>query len=187
MVETSAKLTKRTVDSAVPKQGRYILWDTELKGFALRVAESGTKTYILRYRPRGTGRAGPRRFMVLGRHGVLTPDQARAHAKTILGAVAAGQDPAKERSRANSAMTIAQLVDLFISEHAKPKRKARTAADYAAVLHNHLVPSLEKGLRTNLLLRTSRSFICRYATGPIKPTAWSRWSRVCMPSPFGRA
>jgi hypothetical protein len=40
MVETSAKLTKRTVDSAVPKQGRYILWDTELKGFALRVAEA---------------------------------------------------------------------------------------------------------------------------------------------------
>jgi hypothetical protein len=143
-VETSAKLTKRTVDSAVPKQGRYILWDTELKGFALRVAESGTKTYILRYRPRGTGRAGPRRFMVLGRHGVLTPDEARAHAKTILGAVAAGQDPAKERSRANSAVTIAQLVDLFISEHAKPKRKARTAADYAAVLHNHLVPRFGK-------------------------------------------
>src|SRR5882757_2996121 len=110
MVESSAKLTKRTVDSAASKQGRYILWDTELKGFALRVAESGTKTYILRYRPRGTGRAGPRRFMVVGRHGVLTPDEARARAKTILGAVAAGQDPAKDRSLANSAMTIAQLV-----------------------------------------------------------------------------
>jgi hypothetical protein len=25
-VESSAKLTKRIVDSAVPKQGRYILW-----------------------------------------------------------------------------------------------------------------------------------------------------------------
>ena len=75
---------------------------------------------------------------------MLTPDEARAHAKTILGAVAAGQHPDKERSRANSAMTIAQLVDLFISEHAKPKRKARTAADYAAVLPNHLVPRFGK-------------------------------------------
>src|SRR5271154_3513211 len=91
VAESPAKLTKRTVDSAMPKRGRYILWDTELKGFALRVAESGTKTYILRYRPRGTGRAGPRRFMVLGRHGVLTPEEARAQAKTFLGAVAAGQ------------------------------------------------------------------------------------------------
>src|SRR5260370_23744363 len=93
MVESSAKLTKRTVDAATPRPGRYIVWDTELKGFALRVAASGTKTYILRYRPRGTGRAGPRRFMVLGRHGVMTPDEARAQAKTILGAVAAGKDP----------------------------------------------------------------------------------------------
>ena len=142
MVESSAKLTKRTVDAATPRPGRFIVWDVELKGFALRVAESGTKTYILRYRPRGAGRAGPRRFMVLGRHGVLTPDEARAHAKTILGAVAAGQDPAKERSQANSGMPIAQLVELFISEHAKPKRKSQTAASYAAVLNNYLVPKL---------------------------------------------
>ncbi len=82
-----------------PKAGRYTLWDTELKGFGLRVAESGTKTYILRYRPRVAGRPRPRRFMVLGRHGVITPDEARAQAKAILGAVAAGQDPAKERSQ----------------------------------------------------------------------------------------
>jgi integrase len=142
MVESSAKLTKRTVDAATPRLGRFIVWDVELKGFALRVAESGTKTYILRYRPRGAGRAGPRRFMVLGRHGVLTPDEARAHAKTILGAVAAGQDPAKERSQANSGMSIAQLVELFVSEHAKPKRKSQTAASYAAVLNNYLVPKL---------------------------------------------
>ena len=68
MVEPSAKLTKRVVDAALPRPGRYIVWDTELKGFALRVSESGTKSYVLRYRPRGTGRAGPRRFMALGRH-----------------------------------------------------------------------------------------------------------------------
>jgi len=141
MVESSSsKLTKRTVDAAKPRSGRYFVWDTELKGFALRVAESGTKTYILRYRPRGTGRLGPRRFMVLGRHGVLTPDEARDQARTILGAVAAGQDPAKEQSQANSAMSIAQLAESFISQHVEPKRKAKTAAGYSAVLNNYFVP-----------------------------------------------
>ena len=74
--------------------------------------------------------------MVLGRHGVITPDEARAQAKTILGAVAAGQDPAQERTQAKSAMSVAQLVEIFINEHAKPKSKARTAAGYAAVLNN---------------------------------------------------
>ena len=56
--------------------------------------------------------------------------EARAHARTILGAVAAGQDPAKERSQANSGMPIAQLVELFVSEHAKPKRKSQTGPSY---------------------------------------------------------
>jgi integrase len=142
MVESRAKLTKRTVDAAAPQSGRYIVWDTELKGFALRVAESGTKTFILRYRPRGSGRAGPRRFLVLGRHGAITPDEARTKAKAILGAVASGQDPAKERTQAKAALSVAQLVQFFIDEHAKPKRKARTAADYAALLNGYLVPKL---------------------------------------------
>jgi len=73
-------------------------------------------------------------------HGVLTPDEARDQARTILGAVAAGQDPAKEQSQANSAMSIAQLAESFISQHVEPKRKARTAAGYSAVLNNYFVP-----------------------------------------------
>ena len=144
MAESRAKLTKRTVDAAAPQPARYFVWDAELKGFAVRVAESGTKTYILRYRPLGGGRAGPRRFMVLGRHGAITPDEARAKAKTILGTVAAGQDPAKELAHAKAAMSIAQLAVFFINEHAKPKRKARTAADYAALLNGYLVPKFGK-------------------------------------------
>jgi integrase len=82
--------------------------------------------------------------MVLGRHGAITPDEARSQAKAILGAVAAGQDPAKERAQANSAMLIAELVDLFINEHAAPKRKPRTAANYAAILRRYLVPKFGK-------------------------------------------
>jgi hypothetical protein len=122
----------RQADKANRRRGRaatrsLFSLGSDLKGFGIRIAESGTKTYIVRYRPRGAGRAGLSRFMVLGRHGAITPDEARTQAKTILGAVAGGQDPAKERSQANSAMSVAQLVEYFINDHAKPKRKARTA------------------------------------------------------------
>jgi hypothetical protein len=94
---SAVKLTKRVVDNAAPRTARYVIWDAEIKGFGLRVSERGTKTYILRYRPKGVGPAAPRRFVVLGRHGVLTPDQARAQARTVLGAVAGGKDPALTR------------------------------------------------------------------------------------------
>jgi integrase len=144
MVETSAKLTKRIVDSAEPRAGRYFLWDSELKGFGIRVAQSGTKTYIVRYRPRGIGPGAPKRFVVLGRHGAITPDEARARAKTLLGAVAAGQDPATERSQAKASMTVEKLVELFLDEHVRPKRKARTASGYSAVLKSYLAPKFGK-------------------------------------------
>jgi integrase len=144
MAQSSAKLTKRAVDGATPRSGRYFVWDTELKGFGLRVAESGTKTYVVRYRPRGIGPAAPKRFVVVGRHGAITPDEARTRAKAILGEVAAGRDPASASTRAGGSITCAALVDRFIAEHVKPKRKPRTAADYEAVLKKYFVPRFGK-------------------------------------------
>ena len=144
MPKSTSKITKRAVDGAAPKAGRYIVWDSELKGFGLRVAESGTKTYFVRYRPRGLGRGAPKRFVVLGRHGVITPDEARNRARAILGAVAAGQDPAKGRADSDGAIAIASLVDRFINEHVKPKRKDRTASGYAATLNSYVVPRFGK-------------------------------------------
>ena len=43
-------LTKRTVDASQPEAERYILWDSGLKGFGLRVEASGTKAFLVRYR-----------------------------------------------------------------------------------------------------------------------------------------
>lgn len=134
------KLTKRAVDASGPRAARYFVWDAELKGFALRVAPSGTKTYIVRYRPRGVGPGAPKRFVVIGRHGPLTPDEARARARTLLGAVAAGRDPAVEQTRPASGITVTRLVDLFIAEHVQAKRKAGTANSYSAILRSYLVP-----------------------------------------------
>ena len=41
------RLTKRVVDGARPEGRQYVLWDSELKRFGLRVRDSGTKTYVL--------------------------------------------------------------------------------------------------------------------------------------------
>src|SRR5579872_254939 len=122
-----AKLTKRCVDAAEPRQKRFDIWDTELKGFGLRVETSGTKTYILRYRPRGFGPGAPKRFVVIGRHGPMAPDEARGRAKALLGSVAIGEDPAGDHARTRDALTVGALVELFLNEHVKTKRKLKTA------------------------------------------------------------
>jgi Arm DNA-binding domain len=92
-----AKLTKRAVDAAASRPSRYVLWDDELRGFGLRIEPSGTKTYLIRYRC-GGGRSAPLRQMVIGRHGVLTPEEARKEARIQLARVAQGDDPAGQRS-----------------------------------------------------------------------------------------
>ena len=132
------KLTKRVVDQASGEHGRHYLWDCELRGFGLQVEVSGTKTYFVRYRPRGLGRSGPRRFLKLGRHGDLTPDEAREQAKVALGKVALGQDPASERSAERLAaanrsqlLDFQTIADVFLIEHMKAKRK-RHAPEFKA-------------------------------------------------------
>ena len=93
MPSASVKLTKRAVDDALPKAKRYEIWDGEIRGLGLRVEASGTKTYILRYRPRNIGPGAPKRFISLGRHGAITPDEARTRARAALGAGAEVHSP----------------------------------------------------------------------------------------------
>jgi integrase len=135
LAERKAKLTKRTIDAAVPETQRYIVWDTELKGFGMRVEKSGNKTFLIRYRAKGL-----KRFFALGRYGVMTPGEARkmAHAKLV--GVSKGEDPAVERKIARAAATVADLVALFLADHVEAKRKSSTALNYRSALDKYLLP-----------------------------------------------
>ena len=66
---------------------------------------------------------------------------------TILGRVAAGQDPADELKQARlgqssrqKSVTFKEVAELFLAEHMRAKRKARTANDYEALFRLHAYP-----------------------------------------------
>jgi integrase len=147
---SSIFLTKREVDAAKAREGRYHLWDTKLAGFGLRVETSGTKTFVVRYRADGGGRTAPRRFVTIGRFGVLTVDEARKQARVLLGAAAKGDDPALDRQARRRAMTMSTLIDLYEAEGCFVQRgirqgepmKARTRAYTLARLRHHVIPLL---------------------------------------------
>ena len=64
------KITKRLVEAAEVRDKDYIICDSDLSGFALRVLPSGKRCYIVQYR------IGTRyRRMSLGMHGVLTTEK----------------------------------------------------------------------------------------------------------------
>jgi Arm DNA-binding domain len=83
----TGRISKRTVDALVCPFGkdREIFWDDDLAGFGVAAFPSGSKTYILQYRKDGRSRRAQ-----IGKHGRLTPDEARSEAKKLFGRIEAG-------------------------------------------------------------------------------------------------
>ena len=88
------RLTKRTIDALGGKAARFTVWDSEVKGFGLRVTPSGEKAYVLKFRIGTT-----QRWITIGRHGSpWTPEAARREAVRLLSA-AADNNPADRHKR----------------------------------------------------------------------------------------
>ena len=134
------KITKRAVDDVSPSPSDQFVWDTELKGFGLKVTPAGNKVYILQYRT--GGRRSPTKRVTIGRHGALTPDQARSEAARLAGAIAAGGDPAAVRAAQRGAPTVADLAARFLSEHVATKTKLRTGTEYRRLIEKIILPAL---------------------------------------------
>src|SRR6056297_354975 len=108
-----AKLTKQMVDRAATDEGELWVWDTEIRGFGLRVRPSGRKSYIVEYRPGEGGRHTQKRRYTIGQHGSpWTPDAARKKAIQILAEVIEGNDPvaARQEARHKDQETVAHFV-----------------------------------------------------------------------------
>lgn len=132
------KLTKRQIDAAEAREGTYFLWDGETRGLGLRVAPGGTKAFVLQYRTT----SGRSCRLTLGRFGVLTVEQARDLAREKLVAVAQGGDPAQIRKAERQAPTVGDLMDRYLTEHARVHNAARTVETAEALIRNHIKPQL---------------------------------------------
>jgi integrase len=137
------KITKQVVDRTTPDNKEKWIWDTEVKGFGLRVRSNGRKVYVVEYRPGDGGRTAPKRRYTIGTHGSpWTANAARAEAQRILGLVRAGHDPMEERkkSRQKNNQTVAALITEFIEKYAKEKQ--RSWKETERVLEKDVIPAI---------------------------------------------
>lgn len=129
------RLTKRIVDATEPQAKDTYIWDTDLKGFGLKVTPRGRKVYIAQYR------VGKRtRRVTLGVHGTLTTEQARQNAKQSLGQASSGVDPAHERDKANADHSMESLFEAFEESYLNIRVKPDTAKDYRRVFEHYIFP-----------------------------------------------
>ena len=90
-----AKITNTLVKSLEPGEKIYSVWDTEIKGFILKVSPSGEMVYYLDYRTKD-GRRKSYRI------GSLKPAQAREVAELRAADVAHGKDIQEEKKEARA-------------------------------------------------------------------------------------
>jgi integrase len=139
----TGQITKTSVDALTcpSNKDREILWDGShreaVRGFGVVAFRNGGKCYIAQYRKDGRSRRSR-----IGEHGRLTPEEARRQAKILLGAVEKGADPIAERKAAREIRTFKAVAADFLEQHAKVKRKARTADEYERILTVHVIPAL---------------------------------------------
>ncbi|WP_336491295.1 tyrosine-type recombinase/integrase [Methylobacterium nigriterrae] len=132
------KITKRLVDSLTPNAVvEAYAWDSELKGFGVRIMPTGVATYIVKYRTA----EGRQRKLAIARVGSVTPDEARKVARERLGEVVRGADPSAERHKIRQALTLAELCDLYLVD-AVGRVKPSTLAMDRSRIERHVKPLL---------------------------------------------
>lgn len=136
------RISKRMVDGLKPSQdGRdVVVWDEKLPGFGVRMKPSGVVSYAIQYR----NKHGTSRRFTLGRHGVLTADEARKMARDLLADVRRGGDPAESKSAISKDLTIRGLCDLYLEEgpSEKPDKKASSWNTDRSNIERHIKPLL---------------------------------------------
>ena len=133
------KLTDSFVRSAEPpagKRNQVIHYDSEVKGFGVRVTRFGARAFILNYRARGV----ERRYTI-GSYPDWKVATAREEAKRLKRLVDQGRDPMGDRHEERAAPTVNDLVDRYLSEHA-PRKRERSRRDDQSMIEQWIKPEL---------------------------------------------
>lgn len=134
------RLSKRTVDALKPGDKDYFVWDSDMAGFGLRVWPTGRKVYLIQYRDAG----GRTRRKGLGKHGIVTADNARSEARDLLAAVAKGANPSEETKRKKGAPPVEQLCERFLTEYVPSHCKESTQKEYRRNVELFIKPRIGK-------------------------------------------
>lgn len=157
------RISKASVDATTPSAaGDVTVWDDRIAGFGLKVTPAGAKVYIYRYRISRPGQASqtaPRKYTI-GRHGSLTPDQARRRAQELAALVAQGVDPrqqeldaidvrdraealAEEQERARRDLAFSRISDMWLDHYAGDLARRKSSVAMARlVVRRYLRPTL---------------------------------------------
>ena len=141
-------LTVPEIKSWKPKEKPYIMLAGD--GFGVKVLPSGSKKFILRYRPKNTK---SRRHITIGTFPRMSLKEAGSRAIKLKELIENGQDPITLREHNLSSPTLKQLTDDFIVRHSKPNNK--TWKEDLRRLNKHLLTRTYKNIKAQDIKRSN--------------------------------
>ncbi len=168
--------TKRSLDSLpVPEKGRVRYYDAKTPGLTLRITSAGTKTFRL-YRKVN----GKPLDITLGRFPAMTVEQARREAQKLLGEIAEGKNPVKEKRRRQAeALTLREAVEEY--RNTRPL-SARSLKDLEASTRYGWGDWIDKpilSLTPEMVLKRYRQ-LCERGTSGAAASLWMRNLRAVL-------
>jgi integrase len=131
------KLTDKLIKSLPsPPSANRITYDTEVKGFGVRITAAGARAFILNYRV-----SGRERRYTIGSYPDWSVAAAREQAKGLKREIDLGKDPMGRRHEDRAAPSVAALAKRYLAEHAV-RKVARTYQDEQSMLDNLVLPTL---------------------------------------------
>jgi len=148
------------------------LRDANIKGLELR-ATAGKKVWRLHY----VRKSDKQRSVVhIGDYPAVTLKDARFKASALKADIANGGDPASGIRAKKEAPTFAEVADMWLEQHAKPKKREKSVAEDISILKNHILPAIGdmkvhavgKGQVNAMVDGVSRAKDARFTKNPAK-------------------
>lgn len=134
------KITKKNMSEIVhPVSGQVDYFDTDITGFGVRVTKD-TKTFMVYHRIRGQKN---KTYIIIGKYGLFTTEQARITAKDYLRRMSQGENPHPKYNQGGEKITIADLYRQYISAKKSPLAGSTQYA-YNSWMNNHFSDWLQR-------------------------------------------
>lgn len=132
-------LTDRVVKALPPaSRANQITYDTDLKGFGVRVAAAGTKAFIVNYRVDSRERR-----ITIGSYPDWSAAAARKEAISIKRSVDRGEDPMADRHEGRATPKVAFLAQRYLLEYAS-RKVPRAQADDKSMIEKLVLPAIRQ-------------------------------------------
>ena len=136
-------ISRKIVEGLPASDREVVFWDRELSGFGIRMYPSGSKVYIVQTRANGRSMR-----ITIGRHGMVSADQARREAAQLISTAKAGGNPVPsirsnaKAPRSAAAPSLAEVAERYMSEHVEVRCRSATVAKYRNLLDRYILPEL---------------------------------------------